>query len=273
LRAYAKRAKKLTKKGDPALDKVMATEFVHGIRNKSLRVMVAANSQSKTDYTFKEVYQAVQAVARARREDSDSDSSSSSSVTTDSSMGGESRRHRDAKRPKESKVEEVEVKMPVPASPSPSPKFDMEELANVIKEAVQATTRELVGSYGLGPGPSSALDHPPQAPLIGSYAVSPSQSTGRSPFQGRGYPMAVKVVDSSCSPELTSSSLDTSSSPALSSSLDSSTRSVSSSMEVSSSMLGSRTSPVITVRNVGMDISSVLNHHSRTRLAGLSMSV
>jgi hypothetical protein len=86
LRAYPKRAKKLAKKVDPALDKVVATRFMHGIRNKSLRVMVAANSQSKTDYTFQEVYQAVQAVARARREDSDSSSSSSS--CTDSSMGG-----------------------------------------------------------------------------------------------------------------------------------------------------------------------------------------
>jgi soluble cytochrome b562 len=155
LRTYATGAKKLAKKVDPALEKAVAKQFVHGIRNKNLRVMVAANSQSKTDYTFKDVYQAV---ARARRQDLDSDSdsdsdssSSSSSVATDSSMRGGSRRHHDAQRPKASKVEVVLVKMPAPASPNPS--FNMDELAKLMKEAVQATTRELVGWYGLGPGP------------------------------------------------------------------------------------------------------------------------
>jgi hypothetical protein len=70
---------------------------------------------------------------------------------------------------------------------TPAPRFDMDELAKVIKEAVQVTTRELVGSYGLGPGPSSALGQPPQAPVIERYAVS-SGSQSRPQFQGRGYP-------------------------------------------------------------------------------------
>jgi hypothetical protein len=99
--------------------------------------------------------------------------------------GGGSRSHHEARRAKESRVKEVVVKVPVPASPNPSPNFNMDELAKLIKEAVQASTRELVGSYALGPGP--ALGQPPQAPLIESYVVSFSQSTGRPPFQGRGH--------------------------------------------------------------------------------------
>jgi hypothetical protein len=172
-------------KVDPTLEKAVATQFVHGIRNRSIRVTVAANSQGKADYTFKDVYQAVQAVARARRNDSgsesdsDSDSSSSSSAT-DSSRGGGSKRAHDAKRSKDYKAKEEEVDAKVT---TPAPRFDMEELAKVIKEAVQATTRELVGSYGLGPGP--VLGQPPQAPVIESYAVS---SSSRPQFQGRGHP-------------------------------------------------------------------------------------
>jgi hypothetical protein len=185
LRAYAKRAKKLAKKVDPTLEKAVAAQFVHGIRNRSIRVTVAANSQGKSDYTFKDVYQAVQAVARARRNDSDSESdsdsdSSSSSSATDSPRGGGSKRAHDAKRSKDYKAKEEEVDAKVT---TPAPRFDMDELAKVIKEAVQATTRELVGSYGLGPGP--VLGQPPQAPVIESHAVS---SSSRPQFQGRGHP-------------------------------------------------------------------------------------
>jgi hypothetical protein len=72
LRTYAKRAKKLAKRVDPRLEKVVAANFVQGIRNRNIRVMVAASSQSKSDYTFRDVYQAVQAVARASEEDSES---------------------------------------------------------------------------------------------------------------------------------------------------------------------------------------------------------
>jgi exonuclease VII small subunit len=85
LRAYAKRAEKLAKKVDPTLEKAVATQFVHGIRNRSIRVTVAANSQGKADYTFKDVYQAVQAAARARRNDSDSESDSDSDSSSSSS--------------------------------------------------------------------------------------------------------------------------------------------------------------------------------------------
>jgi hypothetical protein len=67
LRTYTKRAKKLAKKIDPALEKAVAPQFLQGISNKNLQVMIAANSESKTVYTFKEVHQAVQAVARARK--------------------------------------------------------------------------------------------------------------------------------------------------------------------------------------------------------------
>jgi hypothetical protein len=160
----------------------VARQFMQLIRNKNLQVLVAANSQSKTVYTFKEVCQAVQAVDRGRREDSDSDSDSdspSSSTSTDSSTGGGSKTSNDAKNSEESKVKDVEVKMPTPASP----KFNMDELAKVIKEAVEATTRELVGSYGLVPGPVSG--QPPQVPLIESYAVRSSQC--RPQFHGRSY--------------------------------------------------------------------------------------
>jgi hypothetical protein len=65
LRTYAKRAKKLAKRVDPTLEKVVAANFVQGIRNRNSGVMVAASSQSKSDYTFRDVYQAVEAVARA----------------------------------------------------------------------------------------------------------------------------------------------------------------------------------------------------------------
>jgi hypothetical protein len=94
LGTYAKRAKKLAKKIDPALDRVLATHFTHGIRSRRLREMVVATSQNKADFTFKEVYESVRAIARSRRSesgsdsDSDSDSDSSSSSSTDSSAGG-----------------------------------------------------------------------------------------------------------------------------------------------------------------------------------------
>jgi hypothetical protein len=178
LRTYAKRAKKLAKRVDPTLEKVVAAKFVQGIRNRNIRVMVAANSQSKSDYTFRDVYQAVQAVARAREEDSESESDSDSSTSTDSSTSVGPRKGSDSKEPK---VKEIEVKMPAPASSSP--KFNMDDLNKVIEVAVQAATRKLVGPYGLVPGP--VLGQPLQAPMIESYAVS---SQSRPPFSGRSYP-------------------------------------------------------------------------------------
>jgi hypothetical protein len=187
LRAYAKRAKKLAKRVDPTLEKVVAAHFVHGIRNRNIRMMVAVNSQSKSDYTFRDVYQAVRATARAREEDSDSesesDSDSDSSTSTDSSTrgGGSKSHHRDeARRAKEPKVTEVEVKMPNPAPTQ----FNMDDLTKFIKENVQASTRKLVGSYGMAPNPVQVLGQPPQAPMIECYAVS---SQSRPPLSGRSY--------------------------------------------------------------------------------------
>jgi hypothetical protein len=180
LRTYAKRAKKLAKRVDPTFEKVVAEKFVQGIRNRNIRVMVAASSQSTSDYTFRDVYQAVQAVARASEEDPESESDSDSSMSTDSSTSGGSRRHHDEKRAKEPKVTEVEVKMPNPAPTQ----FNMDDLTKLIKEAVQASARELAGSYGTAPNPVRVLGQPPQAPMIESYAVS---SLSRPPFSGRSY--------------------------------------------------------------------------------------
>jgi hypothetical protein len=180
LRTYAKRAKKLAKRVDPTLEKVVAANFVQDIRNRNIRVMVAASSQIKSDYTFRDVYQAGQAVARACEEDSESESDSDSSMSTDSSTSSGSRRHHDEKRAKEPKVTEVEVKMPNPAPTQ----FNMDDLTKLIKEAVQASTRELAGSYGMAPNPVQVLGQPPQAPMIESCAVS---SLSRPPFSGRSY--------------------------------------------------------------------------------------
>jgi hypothetical protein len=189
LSTYAKRAKKLAKRIDPALDRVLATHFTHGIRSRHLREMVVATSQNKADYTFKEVYESVRAVARSRRSvsesDSDSDSSSSASSDSDSSAAGGSRHHRreevrKAKEPKVTEVEEVKRSNPAPTQ------FNMDDITKLIKEAVQASTRELVagGSYGMAPNPVQVLGQPPQAPMIESYAVS---SQSRPPFSGRSY--------------------------------------------------------------------------------------
>jgi hypothetical protein len=141
LRAYAKRAKKLAKRVDPTLEKVVAAHFVQGIRNRNIRMMVAVNSLNKSDYTFSDVYQAVQAVYRAMEEDSESESDSDlSSSSTDSSVGG-SRRHHDAKKAEEHKATEVEVKR---SNPAPT-QFNMDDIAKFIKENVQASTRKLAG--------------------------------------------------------------------------------------------------------------------------------
>jgi hypothetical protein len=185
LSTYARRAKKLAKKVDPALDKAVAMLFAQGIRSKRLRMMVAVTSQSKSDYTFRDVYQAVRAIARAREEDSDSESESDydSSTSTDSSTrgGGSRNHHRDeARRAKEPKVTEVEVKMPNPAPTQ----FNMDDLTKFIKENVQASTRKLVGPYGMASNPTHILGQPPQAPLIESCAVS---YQSRPPFSGRNY--------------------------------------------------------------------------------------
>jgi hypothetical protein len=124
LATYARRAKKLAGKVEAAYDKVVATQFVRGIRSKHIRVMVAANSQSNADYTFKDVYQAVKAVARARRDDSglesESDSSSSSSSSSAASGSDGAWKHHYTRKYKEStekeskgkeaKVPEVEIK-------------------------------------------------------------------------------------------------------------------------------------------------------------------
>jgi hypothetical protein len=187
LGTYAKRAKKLAKRIDPALDRVLATHFTHGIRSRRLREMVVATSQNKADFTFKEVYESVRAIARSRRgesgsdSDSDSDSDSSSSSSTDSSAGGGSRHHHhrreEVRKAKEPKVTEVvEVKRP---NPAPTP-FNMDDLTKLIDEAA----RKLAGSYGMAPNPTHILGQPPQAPLIESYAVS---SQSRPPFSGRSY--------------------------------------------------------------------------------------
>jgi hypothetical protein len=188
LGTYAKRAKKLAKKVDPALDKAVAMLFAQGIRSKRLRMMVAVTSQSKSDYTFRDVYQAVRAIARAREEDSDSesDSSSSSSSSTDSSAEGGSRHHhhrreevRKAKEPKVTEVEEVKRSNPA------STQFNMDDIAKFIKENVQASTRKVVGSYALASGPGPVFGQPPQAPMIESDAVS---SQSRPQFSGRTHP-------------------------------------------------------------------------------------
>jgi hypothetical protein len=155
---------------------MVAMHFVQGIRKQNIRFTVAANSQSKADYTFKEVYQAVRAVARAKRApDSDSDSDSSSSSSSDSSTGGGSaRRHHDAKKAKEHKVTEVEVKMPNPAPTQ----FNMDDITKLIEEAA----RKLAGSYGMAPGPVQALGHPPQAPMIelcGIFSIQAAILEGR----------------------------------------------------------------------------------------------
>jgi hypothetical protein len=101
-------------------------------------------------------------------------------MSTDSSTSGGSRRHHDEKRAKEPKVTELEVKMPNPAPTQ----FNMDDLTKLIKEAVQASTRQLAGSYGMTPNPVQVLGQPPQAPMIESYAVS---SLSRPPFSGRSY--------------------------------------------------------------------------------------
>jgi hypothetical protein len=202
LSTYARRAKKLAAKVDGTMDKVVADHFVLGIRSKYLRVTVAANSQTKDEYTFKDVYQAVKAVARASRKkssESESDTSSSSSTSTSSDSSDDSigaRRHhhhhhnarkdkefknKESKskesKNKESKAAEVEVK------PTPVP-FNMDDLSKLIKEAIQASTREfgVGGPYG---NPVQQLGQPLQAPLIESYAVASGSS--RPPFQNRGY--------------------------------------------------------------------------------------
>jgi hypothetical protein len=187
LGTYAKRAKKLAKRIDPALDRVLATHFTHGIRSRRLREMVVATSQNKADFTFKEVYESVRAIARSRRgesgsdSDSDSDSDSSSSSSMDSSAGGGLRHHhhrreevRKAKEPKATEVEEVK------RSNSASTQLNMDDLTKLIDEAA----RKLAGSYGMAPNPTHILGQPPQAPLVESYAVS---SQSRPPFPGRSY--------------------------------------------------------------------------------------
>jgi hypothetical protein len=180
LRAYAKRAKKLAKRVDPTLEKVVAAHFVQGIRNRNIRMMVAVTSQSKSDCTFRDVYQTVRAIARAREEDSESESDSDlSSSSTDSSVGG-SRRHHDAKKAEEHKATEVEMKRPDPESTQ----VNMDYLTKFIKENVRLSTRKLVGPYALASGPGPVLGQPPQAPMIESYAVS---SQSRPPFSGRSY--------------------------------------------------------------------------------------
>jgi hypothetical protein len=163
------------------LEKVVAAHFVQGIRNRNIRMMVAVNSQNKSDYTFSDVYQAVQAVYRAMEEDSESESDSELSSSTDSSVGG-SRRHHDAKKAEEHKATEVEeVKRPDPESTQ----VNMDDLTKFIKENVRASTRKLVGSYGMAPNPTHILGQPPQATMIESYAVS---SQSRPQFSGRSYP-------------------------------------------------------------------------------------
>jgi hypothetical protein len=82
------------------------------------------------------------------------------------------RRKRKSSRPR-SPSSVVEKREPVP--------FNIEDLAKAIENAVQKTTREIVGSYCLSAGAGAFPGLPPQAPLIESYAVSSSHCR---PFHG-----------------------------------------------------------------------------------------
>jgi hypothetical protein len=153
-------------------------------------MMACAHSGLKGEYKFKEAYRSVKELARARQHDldsgSDSDSTAASSDTdtddSDSSTANDKKKKKGkCARKQESEISPAEKKVPE------SPRFKMDDLAKAIKEAVQATTRELVGSYRdflLGSGSFNFPGGlPPHAPLIESFAVSTQQS--RPPFHGR----------------------------------------------------------------------------------------
>jgi uncharacterized membrane protein YgcG len=179
LKTYAKGAKKLAKRVDPTLEKVVAAMCVQRIRDRNIPVMVVANSQSKSDYTFRDVYRAVPAVVRATEEESASHSDSSTS--TDSSASGGSRKHQDAKRAKDAKATEVEVRMPNPAPTQ----FNMEGLTNQAHQGACScvylgVARIVRNRTKSSSGSRSASASTNDRELCG---ISPS----RPPFSGRGY--------------------------------------------------------------------------------------
>jgi hypothetical protein len=188
LLAYARRAKKVARRIDPAWEQMVASRFVEGIRNRNLRTIVAAYGQ-KSDCTFQEVYEATKSVARARKHGTDSDSdtsdSDSGSDPSDSASSGSSRHgslrkkahHGDSKRnhgeskraqsESKDKGKGIEIRPPpvVPAVPA----FNMEELAKAVADALQTRSMAAANPFHLGVPPVTLLQ-PPQ--LVDSYAVS-----------------------------------------------------------------------------------------------------
>jgi hypothetical protein len=168
LLAYARRAKKIARRIDPAWEQMVASRFVEGIRNRNLRTIVAAYGQ-KSDCTFQEVYEATKSVARARKHGTDSDSdtsdSDSGSDPSDSASSGSSRHgssrkkahHGDSKRNhSESKRAQSESKdkgkgieiRPPPVVPA-VPAFNMEELAKAVADALQTRSMAAANPFHL----------------------------------------------------------------------------------------------------------------------------